>query len=78
MIMTDRHQLTRLLLLLSASWAVSHQRDTASDTAVLHPEFVYHDGNWLATFLRNITETFPLLTRLYSIGKSVEGLLTAV
>jgi len=75
MIMTELHQLMRLLLLLSASFVVSSERDRSSNGA-LQPQFVYHDGNWLVTFLHNITEAFPRLTHLYSIGKSVQGLLT--
>jgi len=72
MIMTDLHQLMRLLLLMSASFVISHERST---DGVMHPQFVYHDENWLATFLHNISEAFPHLTHLYSIGKSVQGLL---
>lgn len=37
------------------------------------PESTYHDYNELESFLQNIHMTFPLITNLYSIGKSVEG-----
>jgi len=74
MMMTDVCQLMRLLLLLSASFVVSLEHNTSSDSA-LRPQFVYHDEPWLVTFLHNITEAFPHLTHLYSIGTSVQGLL---
>jgi len=70
-IMTGFHH---LLLLLSASFVVCREDDTSSDS-LLQPQFVYHDEDWLVTFLRNVTATFPHLTHLHSIGKSVQGLL---
>jgi len=67
------HQLLLLLPLLSASFVVSREQNTDSDS-FLHPQFVYHDENWVVKFLHNITDTFPHLTHMYSIGQSVEGL----
>ncbi|GFN95484.1 carboxypeptidase [Plakobranchus ocellatus] len=36
-------------------------------------QFRYHDHLALETTLRNFTETYPELTSLYSVGKSVQG-----
>jgi len=66
------HLLLLLLLLLPASCVLCRELDTSSHS-YLHPQFVYHDENWLITFLHNITEAFPHLTHLYSIGKSAKG-----
>jgi len=72
--MTGTDRLLPLLLpLLSASVVISRPHNNGSDS-FLHPQFVYHSEDWLITFLRNVTETFPRLTDVYSIGKSVEGL----
>lgn len=65
--------------LLSESLVIpqSQQNDSSTlEDTFPSPQFVYHDEVWLVTFLRNVTETFPLLTHMYSIGKSAEGLLT--
>jgi len=71
--MTGSDRLLPLLLpLLSASVVVSRPHNTSSDS-FLHPQFVYHSEDWLITFLRNLTETFPHLTDIYSVGESVEG-----
>jgi len=72
--MTGFHHLLLLLLMLSASFVVCREQDTSSDS-LLQPQFVYHDEDWLVTFLRNVTAAFPHLTHLHSIGKSVQGLL---
>ena len=74
MIGFQHHQL--LLLVLSASFVVSRERNTNSYSS-LHPEFVYHSEDWLLAFLRKVTEAFPHLTRVYSIGKSTQGLSAA-
>ncbi|KAK7026827.1 hypothetical protein SK128_005655 [Halocaridina rubra] len=37
------------------------------------PEFKYHDYLDLENFMKKFHERYPTLTRLYSIGKSVEG-----
>jgi len=71
MIGFHHHQL--LLLVLSATLVVCRERNTSSHHS-LHPKFVYHTENWLVTFLHNVTEAFPHLTKVYSIGKSVQGL----
>ncbi|KAK7501785.1 hypothetical protein BaRGS_00006871 [Batillaria attramentaria] len=36
-------------------------------------DFVYHDAVQLEAFLTNISQTYPEITRLYSIGKSING-----
>jgi len=74
-----RHQPLPLLLLvvlvLSASCVVSRQLNTSSDAGTsLPPQFVYHNENWLRMFLRHVTEAYPHLTHVYTIGKSVQGL----
>jgi len=73
MMMSGLHQ---LMLLISASVLMSHVVDASSPDAVLSPEFVYHDYNWLTTYLHNVTDNFPQLTNVYSIGKSLQGLMT--
>ena len=40
---------------------------------VEHLEFVYHDHQQMTKQLNELHKTFPNLTRLYSIGRSVEG-----
>ncbi|GFR88437.1 carboxypeptidase D, partial [Elysia marginata] len=35
--------------------------------------FEHHNFEEMTTFLRNLTEQFPAITRLYSVGQSVEG-----
>jgi len=65
--------LLAVLVPLSVSFVTSRGRNTSSNSS-LHPQFVHHSELWLATFLRNVTETFPHLTHVYSIGKSVQGL----
>jgi len=75
--MTGLRQLLLLLLLLSASFVASREDNTRSDS-LLHPQFVYHDENWLMKYVHNITEAFPHLTHVYSIGKSAQGLLTSI
>ena len=76
MTMTGVHGLLLLLLLpLLASVVVSREPNSISDST-RRPQFVYHDESWLITFLRNVTDTFPHLTHIYSIGKSTQGWLT--
>jgi len=62
-----------LLLLMSTCCVVSGEPNISSESS-LRPQFIYHSEDWLATFLRDVTEAFPHLTRIYSIGKSVQGL----
>lgn len=71
MTMTGVHGLLLLLPLL-ASVVVSREPNSISDST-RRPQFVYHDESWLITFLRNVTDTFPHLTHIYSIGKSTQG-----
>ena len=35
--------------------------------------FTYHNFDELTLYLRDVAETYPDITHLYSIGKSVEG-----
>ena len=37
------------------------------------PALVYHGTPWLERYLRHVAEAFPTITRLYSIGRSVES-----
>ena len=36
-------------------------------------EFQYHSQSEMETFLNSVTQTYPNLTRLYSIGKTIKG-----
>jgi carboxypeptidase D len=40
---------------------------------LFNTEFKHHNFTEMEKFLKEIHETYPKLTRLYSIGKSVEG-----
>lgn len=37
------------------------------------PTFVHHDYDQMTEFLKNVAQSFPEITKLYSVGKSVEG-----
>lgn len=47
--------------------------DVTSSPVVAEPEFVFHGEEWVETFLLNVSNAFPSITHLYSIGKSVQG-----
>lgn len=42
-------------------------------TASVRPEFIFHTQQWLIDYLSNVSATYPHITHLYSIGKSVNG-----
>ena len=42
-------------------------------SCVLCLDFNYHDNESLENFLRNMSQLYPNLTKLYSIGKTVES-----
>jgi len=54
---------------------VSPELNTSSDSdaSLRSPQFVYHSESWLRTFRRDVTQAYPNLTHVYSIGKSVQG-----
>lgn len=39
-------------------------------------EFRYHDHDQMTRYLRAVSARYPALTALYSIGKSVQGILS--
>ena len=45
----------------------------ASGTAMDAPGFVYHNYTQLTLYLSDVAQSYPNITCLYSIGKSVEG-----
>ncbi|XP_033098266.1 carboxypeptidase E-like [Anneissia japonica] len=47
------------------------EKQTLNVTSFL--DFRYHDYNDVGIFLQNLTLTYPNITRMYSIGQSVEG-----
>ena len=38
------------------------------------PKFVYHNHCQLTAFLKDVEQSYPNITHLYSIGKSIQGL----
>ena len=68
------------LVMLSYSfenWLDEHQTDIFNEQNSTIPEvqldFVYHNYAALTSYLKNVSEKYPNITHLYSIGKSVEG-----
>ena len=45
----------------------------ASIAGVCSLEFQHHNNSEYVTFLNEVAQTYPSLTRLYSIGKSMRG-----
>ena len=45
------------------------------ETGGSHEEFIYHTHEQLEEFLNRTTQMYPDQTKLYSIGKSVEGMM---
>lgn len=56
----------------SGKTAVSN-RQARHSLAVSSDDFTHHNYTAMEQFLKDLSETYPELTRLYSIGKSVEG-----
>ncbi|XP_061382022.1 carboxypeptidase D-like isoform X2 [Danaus plexippus] len=48
-------------------------RQARHSLAVSSDDFTHHNYTAMEQFLKDLSETYPELTRLYSIGKSVEG-----
>lgn len=48
----------------------------ARDNSGSDLEFRYHDHDQMTRYLRAVSARYPALTALYSIGKSVQGILS--
>lgn len=51
---------------------VLHDASNTEDTLQLHPEH-YHNYDKMTSYLKSVSQMYPQLTRLYSIGQSVQG-----
>lgn len=66
------------LIFLNSRWFTGKQTRTVREGVdefgfAFKTEFKHHNSDELEKFLRELNETYPKLTNLYSIGKSVEN-----
>ena len=54
---------------------VLHNFTLQEETGGSHEEFIYHTHEQLEEFLNRTTQMFPDQTKLYCIGKSVQGMM---